>query len=186
MYKLKMQTKKRNTRRLTRTSSYHHSLTCKLCSLSYLIDINIYLFYELGKINGNITGCCISKLSGQCECHSTLKKVKSLPQTFPLQNTPAVTSANFFNLSFCSQVVLFSSPPYPTHQSGGEKPSINEQIGIVIRLAVLGDRPFGNKRKSCLINGDINHGLARLAKRRSISCLIYRQDMRERGEGMTY
>lgn len=48
-----------------------------------------------------------------------------------------------------------------------------------------GDGPFGNKRKSCLINGDINHGLARLAKRRSISCLIYRPDMRERGEVMT-
>lgn len=30
------------------------------------------------------------------------------------------------------------------------------------------------KGKSTLINGDIHHGLARAAKRRSISCLIYR------------
>lgn len=38
--------------------------------------------------------------------------------------------------------------------------------------------------KSCLINGDINHGLARLAERRSISRLIYGWDMRGRGEVM--
>lgn len=30
------------------------------------------------------------------------------------------------------------------------------------------------KGKSTIINGDIHHGLARAAKRRSISCLIYR------------
>lgn len=40
------------------------------------------------------------------------------------------------------------------------------------------------KGKSSLINGDIHHGLARAAKRRSISLLIYRWDMTERGELM--
>lgn len=40
------------------------------------------------------------------------------------------------------------------------------------------------KGKSTLINGDIHHGLARAAKRRSISRLIYRRDMRGRGELM--
>lgn len=40
------------------------------------------------------------------------------------------------------------------------------------------------KGKSTLINGDIHHGLARAAKRRSISRLIYRWDMRGRGELM--
>lgn len=116
--------------------------------------------YELSKTTENITGCCSSRLSGQCECHSTLIKVKNLPQKFPPQNTPAFTSANFVNLSFCSLVVFLFILSVPTHQSGGGKPSINEQIGIVISLAVQGDGPFGNKRKSCLINGDINHGLA--------------------------
>lgn len=111
------------------------------------------------------------------ECHSSLIQFQKLPETFPLQNA-AVT------FHFVARQFFFLSPPFPTHQGGGGKPSINEQIGIVIRLAVQGDGPFGNRRKSCLINGDINHGLARLAKRRSISCLIYRQDMRERGEVM--
>lgn len=40
------------------------------------------------------------------------------------------------------------------------------------------------KGKSTLINGDIHHSLARAAKRRSISRLIYRWDMRGRGELM--
>lgn len=40
------------------------------------------------------------------------------------------------------------------------------------------------KGKSTLINGDIHHGLARAAKRRSVSRLIYRWDMRGRGELM--
>lgn len=121
---------------------------------------------------------------GRCQvvsapkCHSDLIELKRLPETFPLWHT-AVT------FHFEARYFLFSSPPFPVHQSGGRgRPSINEQIGIVIRPLVRGDGSFGNRRKSCLINGDINHGLARLAERRSISCLIYGWDMRERGEVM--
>lgn len=65
-------------------------------------------------------------------------------------------------------------PPYPE----GEKPSINEQMGIVIRLALQGDGPLGNKRKSLLMNGDID-GLFLFAKRSSFSCLMHGQDERE-------
>ena len=121
---------------------------------------------------GNITVQDVA-VPGQCECHSTLIKVKDHLQTFPLQNTPAVTSAHFS--TFPLQPGTFAIYPllYPTHQSAGGKPSINEQIVIVIRLAVQGDGPSENKRNSCLINGDINHGVDRLAKRRSISRLIY-------------
>lgn len=46
------------------------------------------------------------------------------------------------------------------------------------------DGSFGNRRKSGLINGDINHGLARLAERRCVSDLIYGRDIRGRGEVM--
>lgn len=73
----------------------------------------------------------------------------------------------------------FFTFPYLSHQKRGGKPSISGQVVIVMRLTVQRDGPFGNKIKSCLINGDINHGLAQLAKRCFIPCLIYGQDMRE-------
>lgn len=123
------------------------------------------------KINA-VPNCQVS------EYRSSLIKCKKLPETFPLYNT---TLSPFH---FAARYFFFLPPPFPAHQGGGGKPSINAQIGIVISVAVRGDGPFGNRRKSCLINGDINHGLARLAKRRSISCLIYGQGMRERGEVM--
>ena len=67
--------------------------------------------------------------------------------------------------------------PNPSHQSGGGMPSINGRV-VIVGPTVQENGPFGNKRKSCLINGGIDLRLAVMAERWSISHLIYKHDMR--------
>lgn len=63
-------------------------------------------------------------------------------------------------------------------QSGEVKPSINGQA-VIVRLTMQGERPFGNKSKSCVINAYINLSLACMAKRWFSFCLIYEQDVKD-------
>lgn len=66
------------------------------------------------------------------KCHSGLIKLKRLLETFLRQHTTVT-------FHFAARYFLFSSPPFPVHQRGGRgRPSINEQIAIVIRPACAG------------------------------------------------
>lgn len=68
--------------------------------------------------------------------------------------------------------------------AGGVGHLLMNKLQLSLGPLVQRDGSFGNREKSCLINGDINHGLARLAERRSVPGLIYGRDIRGRGEVM--
>lgn len=102
------------------------------------------------------------------KCHSGLIKLKRLLETLPRQHTTVTFrfAARYFFISIPS----ISSP---SALEGGAGHLLMNKLQLSLGPLVQGDGSFGNRRKSRLINGDINHGLARLAERRSISCLIY-------------
>lgn len=106
----------------------------------------------------------VERLHQVQKCHSGFNQIKK------------ASGKRFLGSSPLSPFILHSGTFYfhPLHfqsisAEGGAAHLLMNKLQLSLGPLVQGDGSFGNRRKSGLINGDINHGLARLAERRSVS-----------------